>query len=354
MRYDIPRILTFRWLSKFLFLKLIINTMDKIAISVIIPIYNASKYLKRCLQSVIDQTFKDFELILVDDGSKDNSLEICKIFKEKDPRISIISQPNSGSSVARNVGLDSSSGEYVLQIDADDWIEPNMLEVMYREAINTGADIIGTGFYKEYPSGKSEKFVYPYLNEDNQIPLRIQVLYCAFWNKLIKRQLYLDFDIRGVPGITMWEDNIVTLRLRYHSKKTVCLDQALYHYRVETGNSMCDQNRDKYPDSKIKAAVYLSKYFNRIATNDKLAQYCVSNLKIVAKNSIWRNKNIGGVTIWKEVLPVSYSDIWISQLKNSEKIILTMLQFLPPSIGQLIVYVTFFCWQALKSFIRCR
>lgn len=315
--------------------------MNEIAISIIIPIYNASRYLERCLCSVINQTFQDFELILVDDGSQDNSLEICKKFKERDPRIKIISQLNRGSSIARNVGLDSSSGKYIINIDADDWMESNMLETMYFEASKTNADIIMSGFYIDYQSGMQKKISIPYHNEEGQCPLKIHMGYSAFWNKLIKRQLYLDYNIKGLEGITIWDDNVVTLRLRYHSKKTICIDDALYHYCVGTGSSMCDHSFGKFPHSEIKAAKFLNDYFKNIAPNDKLAKYCIANSRVLAKSSIWRIESFGGVKKWKEILPTTISDIWISQLKNKEKLILSIISFLPLSISELIVKFIF-------------
>ena len=99
--------------------------------SIIIPVYNAERYLHQCIESVIAQTFKDWEMILVNDGSKDGSLAICQEYTSKDSRIRVIDKPNGGPSSARNRGLDEAQGEYVYFMDADDWIEKNYLEVFF-------------------------------------------------------------------------------------------------------------------------------------------------------------------------------------------------------------------------------
>ena len=100
-------------------------------ISIIVPVYNAEKYLSRCIDSILRQTFADFELILVNDGSSDKSKEICEKYLESDPRIKLINQENSGVSAARNTGLDNASGEYIGFVDSDDFIEKNMYEELY-------------------------------------------------------------------------------------------------------------------------------------------------------------------------------------------------------------------------------
>lgn len=106
--------------------------METLEFSIIIPFYNAENSIDRCLQSILEQTLPDFEVILIDDGSVDNSNNICRCFAEKDTRFKIFNQQNQGPSVARNRGLDSASGKYVVFIDSDDFIEVNFLEIIKR------------------------------------------------------------------------------------------------------------------------------------------------------------------------------------------------------------------------------
>lgn len=120
--------------------------ITKPKISIIVPVYKAEPYLRKCIDSILNQTFKDFELILVDDGSPDRCGEICDEYALKDSRIKIIHKENSGRSSARNVGLDIAQGEYIGFVDSDDWIEPDMYEVLYSKAKIESADIIALNY----------------------------------------------------------------------------------------------------------------------------------------------------------------------------------------------------------------
>ena len=110
-------------------------------ISIIVPVYNVEKYLDRCIQSILVQSFKKFELVLINDGSTDNSLKICQKYREEDNRIVLISQPNKGLSAARNTGLENIHGEYVCFIDSDDFVEKNYLRSLYNNLEKNKADI---------------------------------------------------------------------------------------------------------------------------------------------------------------------------------------------------------------------
>lgn len=115
-------------------------------ISIVVPVYNVEPYLKRCLDSIQNQTFKNWECILIDDGSKDNSGKICDEYMNKDKRFKVIHQDNKGVSSARNAGLDSAKGKYIGFVDSDDWIEPNMYEYLYNSAIAMKSDCVICGF----------------------------------------------------------------------------------------------------------------------------------------------------------------------------------------------------------------
>ena len=110
-------------------------------ISVIVPIYNTEKYLKRALNSLLKQTYQDLEILLIDDGSTDSSLKICQEYAKKDHRIKVFHQENKGVSVVRNFGLSVAKGEYISFLDSDDYMEPNMLQTLYQNLIDTESDI---------------------------------------------------------------------------------------------------------------------------------------------------------------------------------------------------------------------
>ena len=119
-------------------------------VSVIIPIYKAEAYLKKCLDSLLVQTFKDFELLLIDDGSPDKSGEICDYYVKTDSRIRVFHKENGGVSSARQYGIDNAFGEYTIHVDPDDWVEPNMLEELYAKAKTNDADMLICDYYEDY------------------------------------------------------------------------------------------------------------------------------------------------------------------------------------------------------------
>ena len=133
--------------------------MKQPAISIIVPVYNAEKYLRRCIDSILSQSLTDFELILIDDGSTDRSPHICDEYATRDKRIKLIHKKNAGVSAARNNGIDMASGDYLVFIDGDDWIASNMLEIMYKNIQKEKPDIINFNAYKHIEGKNIEKFL---------------------------------------------------------------------------------------------------------------------------------------------------------------------------------------------------
>ena len=208
--------------------------MDKI--SVVIPVYNVAPYLEKCVKSVIDQSYSDLEIILVDDGSNDGSGNICDEFKEIDSRVIVIHQENQGLSVARNSGLDRATGEWIAFLDSDDWIERNAYEVLLSIAKAYSADITSCLSRVVY-SGEPEREtndsgnVFEYNNITSIISelrkkerLRVEV-----WNKLWKRQI-ID-DIRFVPG-QVSEDIHFDRLVFQKARRIVHVDKTLHNYLV--------------------------------------------------------------------------------------------------------------------------
>ena len=126
--------------------------MENYKISVIVPVYKVESYLEQCISSIIKQTYKNLEIILVNDGSPDNCGKLCDIYAKKDSRIKVIHKKNGGLSDARNVALDIATGDYIGFVDSDDWININMYEVLINEAKNEDADIVECKFYSAYPA----------------------------------------------------------------------------------------------------------------------------------------------------------------------------------------------------------
>ena len=199
-------------------------------ITVIIPIYNAELYLERCIDSIVNQSFKDIELICVNDGSTDNSEQIIKKYQDNHNNIILISKKNEGVSVARNIGLEKSNSDYIYFVDADDWLSPDCLESIYNAAISSQADIIyfNANIYKNntlinYYNLKRLKSI---KNKD----LLFKKMIHAVWNKLYKKEFLLKNDIKFPVGIKSSEDNIFNEMCHFHAPKYFILDKKLYNY----------------------------------------------------------------------------------------------------------------------------
>ena len=203
------------------------------AVSVIVPVYKAEAYLHRCVNSLLAQTFTDFEILLIDDGSPDRSGEICDEYAAKDPRIRVFHKENGGVSSARQLGMDHAIGEYTIYADPDDWVEPNMLEELYGKAKETDADMVICDFYTEHKGGKQRYVKQQPESLDSRAVLKqllFQQLHGSCWNKLVKRACYNKWGIRFPNNLNYCEDVIVLVQLLQHDIKVSYIMRAFYHY----------------------------------------------------------------------------------------------------------------------------
>ena len=203
-----------------------------VTISIIIPVYNVEKYLPKCIDSVICQTHKHLEIIVIDDGSTDSSGFICDDYALRDNRIIVIHQPNGGLSAARNSGLDIAKGKYVMFVDSDDYVEPTFCEKPLRIAIREQVDIVSFGYFKIGNKStivkKTNKPRIVRSSEAIKISITLDdVIHGYVWNKLYNRNLFN--EIRFPIGRT-FEDQGVNYLL-YHSAKVIYIsEEVLYHY----------------------------------------------------------------------------------------------------------------------------
>ena len=181
-------------------------------ISIIVPVYNVEKYLRRCLDSIMGQTYKALDIIVVDDGSTDGCGKICDEYAEKDSRIRVFHTENHGLSAARNVGLDNLGGksEFIGFVDSDDWIEPDMYEHLLETSKKTGADLVSCSYWKEYPDGRKTKSFSKAMQIEGKEALRMacmaKISNCV-WDKLWRRDVF--DDIRFIEG-RVYEDIAIT------------------------------------------------------------------------------------------------------------------------------------------------
>lgn len=214
---------------------------NNIKISVIIPAFNVEKYIERCINSVIQQSLKEIEIIVIDDGSTDKTLELIKEIEKNDKRVIVIEQENQGSSAARNSGLKRARGKYISFLDSDDWIEENYLYDIYTYAEKNSLDIVVTDFYKD--DGRDAGYREDLNIENNKFISGKTYLehifngngYPNVWDKIVKRELYEKNSISFFPGIFLGDDILVTIQLAYFAKKVGKYNNAYVHYMQHGG-----------------------------------------------------------------------------------------------------------------------
>ena len=223
-------------------------------ISIIVPIYNVEKYLSRCINSVLSQTFPDFELLLIDDGSTDKSGYICDGYAQKDSRIKVFHIENGGVSAARNYGLDNARGEWITFVDADDWIDKDMYYKLYNEAILSEADIVICDFYIYYNQNSKELIKSVSTESSKEDIIKNYMLsFTSLCNILVHRSLYEKYQLRIPEGFTVCEDFWLSVQLFYYAKKISSVHVPLYFYNRENINSILNNpNKTRYIDeSKV-------------------------------------------------------------------------------------------------------
>lgn len=291
--------------------------MDKQAkpkVSIIIPVYNVEQYLPQCIESCINQTLKDIEIILVNDGSTDSSGAICNRYAQNESRIILLNQANGGLSSARNAGIDIASADYIVFLDSDDWMDKEACEIAYNSARINNADVVFWGTVKEYHTKKSVQI--PILSNDciihgedlNWLKRRLVGLignelstptktdaFNSAWGKLYKKSWLIIHKIRFVDTKKIGSEDVL-FNIQYFSfvQKAVYLNLFLNHYRQDNPNSLTkNHNFTLFPrflnlfsdiNSFISANKLPTDYKN--ALNNRIALSTINNiLSITSKNN---------------------------------------------------------------------
>lgn len=263
--------------------------MKNPSVSIIVPVYNVEKYLARCLDSLINQSFKDIEIIAVNDGSTDNSLNILSNYAKKDSRINIINKKNEGLSVARNTGMEACNSDYIMFVDSDDWVDKSMIQKMYNET-KEGADIVictytrafesrsipriindmpklKTYYKQEFRSEIYRRLVGPIENELRN-PQYLDCLSTA-WAKLYKTSLIKENGIKFLDtSIVSTEDTPFNIELFNHVEKCVFMNEPLYYYWKGNESSITFKYRKNLKDKCDN----LHNYIEKIIQNNKMDQ----------------------------------------------------------------------------------
>lgn len=220
-------------------------------LSIIVPVYNVEKYLDKCLDRILNSTYKDFELIVINDGTKDNSEQIITKYLEKEEykdKIRYISKENSGLSDTRNLGMSKATGDYIAFVDSDDYIEPNMYETMMNKAIEKDFDIVASDVRLVYENSDKEKIVSSAYEKDliskDEIKQTMLVYYPVVWNKIYKKSLLEGIEFsKGV----WYEDMEFNLKVYPRIKSIGVVKEPLYNY-LQRGNSITYTYNDKLYD----------------------------------------------------------------------------------------------------------
>lgn len=203
-------------------------------VSIVVPVYNAEATLNKCLESIRQQDFKNFEALLIDDGSTDGSGKICEGYVQRDERFKYFHKSNGGVSSARQLGLEQAQGKYLIFVDSDDWVEVAFLDKLHSQAEKTGADIVYCDFSEDFTECvKVIKQGAEIVPIDCMRRLLTGQLHGSLCNKLVKRKIYIDNDVSFPIGSNIYEDLYVCLLLFMHSKIISTVQECLYHYQIQ-------------------------------------------------------------------------------------------------------------------------
>lgn len=304
-------------------------------ISVIVAVYQAEAYLHRCIDSLLAQTFHNYEILLIDDGSPDHSGEICDEYAKINPRIRVFHKPNEGVSATRQFAINHAWGEYTIHADPDDWVEPTMLEELYEKAKKEDADMVICDFYVDKENKKQiyQRQEPSSLNHKKVLHELFQQLHGSCCNKLVRRVCYNKYNVSFPTAINYKEDLCFFVQLLMHPIKISYLSRAFYHYvRYVNENSISDSN----PKEMLKVQLAYIDFIEQLLK----AEYpeCITMAKVDIKCWVAEN-NVVPFSHYKQLYP----DITYLGCKNSI------------SKGKKIKFVVSEsgCWWLLKCFRIC-
>ena len=252
-------------------------------ISIIVPVYQAEAFLRRCLDSIANQTFQDWECILVDDGSKDRSGAICNEYAVKDPRFKVFHQTNCGASVSRQMALDVSKGEFIAFADSDDWVETKWLEKLYQKITEDNVDMVICDYERIFVN-KTQYIAgcgFSMNNTDLLADLINDKYWGILWNKLIRKDCFLRNQVTFHPEMFYMGDLYIISKLLINPIKTSHLPEALYHYdSVINNHSIIKKINNKYIHSMI---IYINT-FSPILSDNRFDDGWYMRKKSVKKN----------------------------------------------------------------------
>lgn len=253
-------------------------------ISIIIPVYQVEQYISQCAESLFQQDWPNLELIFVDNNTKDRSIEIVKeLIDSRYPQsreyTRFVFQEKAGLGFAREAGIKAARGEYIIHVDSDDWVEPDYISTLAGKAVESKADLVYCGYFREYSGDKPTETVrlndftgktggeYIFAMHNNKVP-------AYMWNKLVHRSLY-DIDNLIIPIRNMHEDMVYQTQLAYGAKNIVYVPRPLYHYRCQRKDAITVMS---WADKRLNSAEGLFYLYNHLPKTGSPLDYCAQDL----------------------------------------------------------------------------
>lgn len=234
-------------------------------VSVVVPVYKVEQYLHKCVESILRQTYRNLEIILIDDGSPDSCPDICDNYADKDSRVRVIHKENGGLSDARNAGLKIATGEWVSFVDSDDWVEPDFIATLLEVAQKNSADISVCAYTKVYDDKPGQKMA---IGEQQKVMTSIEAMrdlltYKKYggvmtWNKLYKLSIFRDHNIEFPKG-KIHEDNFTTYKTYYYANRIAYTDKPLLYY-LQRSDSIMNRDFDDRRTYMIEAAEEVNEF----------------------------------------------------------------------------------------------
>ena len=216
-----------------------------IKVSIVVPVYNVEKYLAKCLDSLINQTLKEIEIICINDGSRDKSLSILREYSNKDSRIVVIDKENEGQAIARNIGIERASGEYLGFVDSDDWVDLDYFEKLYNSAKKYNADIACAGYKRAKKNKSSIRKSYEAellcKNINDKVRLDNVPADNYIWNKIYKRKVWLDKKIKFDSG-RYFEDIALVIKILHQFGDMIIVSDTYYNYRLNPNSTVMQKS----------------------------------------------------------------------------------------------------------------
>lgn len=304
-----------------------------VKVSIIVPVYNAEKHLNECLDSIINQTLKEIQVIIINDGSADKSKEIILNYAEKDSRIIFVQSTNEGVSVARNKGIEKATGKYIGFVDADDYLDTTMYQRLFNIAEEQNASMAVCNSMVVADKIETEKRLqlkHESIEVSDKLPLMLDFLRFKYdyanWNKIYALQIIKENHLEFHENLSIWEDLLFNLEFIANARKLVTLSEGLYYYRVHNTSVMAESKLlvsheyNVFYDAYVSFCNKHSLHLEREAFMQDRAISCISNVFVLLKLRMRPNTSLLGlIRQFGKELKILNSDIYM-KTKSSKKI----------------------------------